>query len=68
MYKVGQYVFLNFPQVSFLEWHPFTLASGPDEEHLEVMIKGLGDYTKKLMVIAEKSGDHQLLIRVDGPY
>jgi predicted ferric reductase len=67
-YKVGQYVFLNFPQVSLLEWHPFTLASGPDEEHLEVMIKGLGDHTKKLLQRAEQAGQNNLWVRVDGPY
>eukprot|EP00475_Leptophrys_vorax_P003831 TRINITY_DN1223_c0_g1_i1.p1 TRINITY_DN1223_c0_g1~~TRINITY_DN1223_c0_g1_i1.p1 ORF type:complete len:1142 (+),score=352.10 TRINITY_DN1223_c0_g1_i1:95-3520(+) len=65
-YKVGQYVFLNFPEIGILEWHPFTLASGPDEQYCEVMIKGLGDHTKKLLAAAE--GNRQLWIRVDGPY
>jgi len=65
-YKVGQYVFLNFPEIGLLEWHPFTLASGPDESYCEVMIKGLGDHTKKLLAAAE--GNKQLWIRVDGPY
>eukprot|EP00475_Leptophrys_vorax_P041730 TRINITY_DN78775_c0_g1_i1.p1 TRINITY_DN78775_c0_g1~~TRINITY_DN78775_c0_g1_i1.p1 ORF type:complete len:982 (+),score=244.37 TRINITY_DN78775_c0_g1_i1:113-2947(+) len=65
-YKVGQYVFLNFPSIEFLEWHPFTLANGPDEEHLEVLIKGLGDHTKKMIAAAQAS--QQVWIRVDGPY
>jgi predicted ferric reductase len=66
-YKVGQYVFLNFPQIALMEWHPFTLANGPDEEHLEVLIKGLGDHTKKLIEKAQ-SPFSDLWIRVDGPY
>jgi predicted ferric reductase len=65
-YKVGQYVFLNFPQIALLEWHPFTLASGPDEEHCEVLIKGLGDHTKYL--ISKIESCQELYVRVDGPY
>ena len=47
--QLGQYVFLNFPEISRWEWHPYTLASSPLEEHYEVDIKGLGDHTKKLL-------------------
>jgi predicted ferric reductase len=65
-YSVGQYVFLNFPQISLFEWHPFTLASGPDERYCEVLIKGLGDHTKALISAVESK--KQLFIRVDGPY
>eukprot|EP00475_Leptophrys_vorax_P035023 TRINITY_DN5728_c0_g3_i1.p1 TRINITY_DN5728_c0_g3~~TRINITY_DN5728_c0_g3_i1.p1 ORF type:complete len:1084 (+),score=234.56 TRINITY_DN5728_c0_g3_i1:73-3252(+) len=65
-YKVGQYVFVNFPQISFLEWHPFTLASGPDEETCELLIKSLGDHTRQLMEAAKNKQD--LMMRVDGPY
>eukprot|EP00475_Leptophrys_vorax_P035025 TRINITY_DN5728_c0_g4_i1.p1 TRINITY_DN5728_c0_g4~~TRINITY_DN5728_c0_g4_i1.p1 ORF type:complete len:675 (-),score=152.69 TRINITY_DN5728_c0_g4_i1:32-2011(-) len=65
-YTVGQYVFVNFPQIGFLEWHPFTLASGPDENCSEIMIKSLGDHTRKLMHAAQSR--ETLWIRVDGPY
>jgi NAD(P)H-flavin reductase len=65
-YSVGEYVFINFPQLSLLEWHPYTLASGPDERYCEVMIKGLGDHTKALLSAAESN--QRLWIRVDGPY
>jgi predicted ferric reductase len=65
-YKIGQYVFLNFPQLSLLEWHPFTLASGPNEPFCEVLIKSLGDHTKKLLEKAK--ANKSLWIRVDGPY
>jgi predicted ferric reductase len=65
-YDVGQYVFLNFPGLSLLEWHPFTLTSSPHDKNCEVMIKGLGDHTKKLIEQAKNHGS--LWIRVDGPY
>ena len=28
-YKPGQYVFINIPNISLFEWHPYTLASSP---------------------------------------
>eukprot|EP00475_Leptophrys_vorax_P020428 TRINITY_DN2795_c0_g1_i3.p1 TRINITY_DN2795_c0_g1~~TRINITY_DN2795_c0_g1_i3.p1 ORF type:complete len:1418 (-),score=317.02 TRINITY_DN2795_c0_g1_i3:83-4336(-) len=65
-YALGQYVFLNFPEIGLLEWHPFTLSSGPAEPTCEVMVKGLGDHTKKLVQASAEKG--KLWIRVDGPY
>jgi predicted ferric reductase len=65
-YSVGQYVFINFPEISVLDWHPFTLSNGPSESELEVNIKSLGSHTKNLIAKAKlKDG---LWIRVDGPY
>lgn len=66
-YSLGQYTFVNFPQVSLTEWHPFTLASGPKEPEDEVVIKVNGNFTKKLYHKAEKSSN-TIWIRIDGPY
>jgi len=66
MYKVGQYVFVNFPQLGLLEWHPFSVSSGPDETSIEIHIKGLGDHTSKLVTMASTA--QSLWVRVDGPY
>jgi len=65
-YHLGQYIFLNVPSVSLLEWHPYTLSSGPDELTCEITVKGLGDHTKALIKAAEDRNN--LWIRVDGPY
>jgi predicted ferric reductase len=62
--RVGQYVFLNFPQISLLEWHPFTLANGPNESFQEVYIKNLGNHTEQLLQRVQKDS----WVRVDGPY
>ena len=33
-YRSGQYVFLNVSEISYLEWHPFTITSSPDDDNL----------------------------------
>ena len=65
-HRPGQYVFLNFPQLAPLEWHPFTLSSGPYEETCEVHIKALGNHTSALLQKASLT--NTLWVRCDGPY
>eukprot|EP00462_Mataza_sp_D1_P009036 CAMPEP_0175170322 /NCGR_PEP_ID=MMETSP0087-20121206/30143_1 /TAXON_ID=136419 /ORGANISM="Unknown Unknown, Strain D1" /LENGTH=636 /DNA_ID=CAMNT_0016460929 /DNA_START=54 /DNA_END=1966 /DNA_ORIENTATION=+ len=70
-YKVGQYVFVNFPAISRSEWHPFSLSSGPRENDIELHIRQLGDHTTLVCQLAQKIGESNLekpMIRVDGPY
>ncbi|KAL7502826.1 hypothetical protein ACHAXN_001326, partial [Cyclotella atomus] len=69
-YKVGQYIFVNFPELSLTEWHPFSVASGPSEGCVDLYIRALGNHTKKIVDYAEACGaeDKQTLIRCDGPY
>ena len=42
-HQMGQYVFLNIPAISKLEWHPFTISSSPYDSvtshHIKVMKK-----------------------------
>jgi predicted ferric reductase len=44
----GQFVFLAFGGVDGWQRHPFSVASAPTEERLEVSIKSAGDYTRDL--------------------
>ncbi|XP_062982572.1 cytochrome b-245 heavy chain [Elgaria multicarinata webbii] len=46
--EVGQYIFVQCPTVSMLEWHPFTLTSAPEEDHFSIHIRVVGDWTEKL--------------------
>jgi len=66
LHIVGQYMFVNFPTIDPLEWHPYSVSSGPDEKYVEIHIKGLGDHTRKL--INRAKGKQSMWIRTDGPY
>ncbi|XP_045195343.2 cytochrome b-245 heavy chain-like isoform X1 [Mercenaria mercenaria] len=44
----GQYIFLHCPKISYLEWHPFTLTSAPDDEYFSVHIRRVGNWTNDL--------------------
>lgn len=43
--KAGQYVFLHCPEVSQIEWHPFTLTSCPELDTISVHVRLAGDWT-----------------------
>uniref|UniRef100_A0A673M3W2 Cytochrome b-245 heavy chain-like n=1 Tax=Sinocyclocheilus rhinocerous TaxID=307959 RepID=A0A673M3W2_9TELE len=64
--EVGQYVFLNCPAISQLEWHPFTMTSAPEEDFFSVHIRSVGDWTEKL--IKMKFFYLCLRMAVDGPF
>lgn len=75
-YKPGQYLFLNIPEVSALQWHPFTITSTPEEGFISVHVRVLGNWTMdvatKLGCFREDNKSSSLqnlpVIRVDGPY
>ncbi|GAA5835903.1 hypothetical protein JCM11251_006598 [Rhodosporidiobolus azoricus] len=52
-YKAGQWLFLNVPDVSGMQWHPFTISSAPDDPYLSVHIRQVGDWT---MALGERLG------------
>ncbi|KAG0320709.1 hypothetical protein BGZ99_004353 [Dissophora globulifera] len=47
-YKPGQYMFVNVPDVSKYQWHPFTITSSPFEDFVSVHIRQVGDWTRAL--------------------
>ncbi|OCF38714.1 hypothetical protein I317_07499 [Kwoniella heveanensis CBS 569] len=47
-YKAGQWLFLNVPEVSKFQWHPFTISSAPEDPYVSVHIRQVGDFTKAL--------------------
>ncbi|KAJ7583931.1 NADPH oxidase isoform 2 [Mycena floridula] len=46
--RAGDYIFLNCPDISYFQWHPFTLTSAPEEDYISVHIRVAGDFTKAL--------------------
>ncbi|KAJ6537665.1 NADPH oxidase [Mycena capillaripes] len=46
--RAGEYVFLNCPEISYFQWHPFTLTSAPEEDYISVHIRVEGDFTTAL--------------------
>lgn len=59
--RAGQYIFLCCPEVSYFQWHPFTLTSAPEEDYISVHIRIAGDFTRALAVALgcefDKRGD-----------
>lgn len=47
-YKAGQWVFLQVPDVSSTQWHPFTVTSCPFDPYLSIHVRQVGDFTRAL--------------------
>ncbi|CAI9297887.1 unnamed protein product [Lactuca saligna] len=47
-YKSGMYLFVKCPDISGVEWHPFSITSAPGDDYLSVHIRTLGDWTTAL--------------------
>ena len=61
-YSAGQYAFLQIPELSLFQWHPFTI-SGCKGNTLQFHIKTDGNWTSRLRSLPAK-----INIGVDGPY
>jgi predicted ferric reductase len=48
-YRNSQYIWINIPEISRFQWHPFTIASLPNSPYLLLMIKRAGDWTGKML-------------------
>lgn len=64
-YSAGQYILLQIPQVSWFQWHPFTISSCRGDI-LQVHIKFDGDWTNKLRDVLPE--DQEFRVGVDGPF
>ncbi|KAK7843358.1 ferric reduction oxidase 6 [Quercus suber] len=77
-YNALSFIFLQVRELSWLQWHPFSVSSSPldGKYHLCVLIKVIGEWTKKLKgnVLNSFGADLHLRPRtkitasVEGPY
>ena len=66
-YKAGQYVFVQVPQISRFQWHPFTVSTCTGKS-MQVHIKADGNWTKALHNLAQRGARTNIKIGLDGPY
>ncbi|KAL8527580.1 hypothetical protein ACS0TY_005438 [Phlomoides rotata] len=74
-YNALGWVFLQIRELSWLQWHPFSVSSSPleGENRLAILIKVLGDWTEKLerRVSAGQGSETEcskITASVEGPY
>ncbi|XP_057860986.1 respiratory burst oxidase homolog protein A isoform X2 [Cryptomeria japonica] len=79
-YRSGMYIYIQCPEISPLEWHPFSLTSAPGDEYLSVHIRSLGDWTGRIRnLFQEAIGMNETCVSsteasitprlyIDGPY
>lgn len=58
-FDIGQFVYLNVPAISKLQWHAFTISSSPraSPTSLTILAKSLGDWTQDLVQHAQECRD-----------
>lgn len=73
-YNALSFIFVQVREISWLQWHPFSVSSSPldGKYHLAVLIKVLGKWTEKLrqkIIEAEALKESSVVkVSVEGPY
>lgn len=47
-YTPGQWLFIQVPEISKFQYHPFTITSAPEDPYVSVHIRQVGDFTRAL--------------------
>jgi len=70
--KEGEWILVNCPRISKLEWHPFTITSNPVEfGKVSFHVKEQGDWTNKLILCLlneQNQNDKNNLLNISYPY
>jgi len=70
-FRPGQYAFLNIPQLSKFQWHPFSISSNPSQHYISFHIKDMSklSWTRRLAGLSmDGTFGPELVVNVDGPY
>jgi len=65
-YNPGQYVFLAIPEISYFEWHPFSISSSPQQKIVTFHIRKAGRWTHELYKLADYKSEIDIMF--EGPY
>lgn len=67
-YNALSFIFLQVRELSWLQWHPFSVSSSPldGKYHISILIKVLGEWTAKLKENILNSSDPELQKEEDG--
>ncbi|CAD2219530.1 ferric reductase [Angomonas deanei] len=63
----GEYVLLNIPEISVVEWHPFSLCNDGHESFVLIKSMGPGTWTGNVLKFATQDTPSKLRLYVDGP-
>jgi NADPH oxidase len=58
VYKPGQYLLINVPEVSRFQWHPFTISSCPQDDAITIHIRIVGNWTRTVARLLGCFADH----------
>lgn len=70
-HRAGDYAFLRIPELATHEWHPFTISSAPERDHLTFHVRSQGNWTKALRRLCDaRVGklSEPLRVHLDGPF
>ena len=48
------------PEISFVQFHPFTISSAPHQEYNTIHMKAFGKWTKRLNELAGRAGGWEI--------
>jgi predicted ferric reductase len=65
-YNPGQYVYLAIPEISWYQWHPFSVVSSPHQPVVKLYIRKVGNWTGALFDLAKTNPQVSMLL--EGPY
>jgi len=65
-YNPGQYIYISLPDISCLQWHPFSISSAPKMKNVTLHIRKTGNWTGALYELAKKTKEVSILM--EGPY
>ncbi len=66
----GDYLKLHIPEISRLQWHPFTISAAPEATTIGVHVRNSGDWTGALHNLSRNKSleNKKWKAKIDGPY